>query len=139
MTHDSFAHTESLEGVSQVLDSYFFASPSHVFSIIYSFVAGLIFSPFSQGIKYFTIYLLLNEFVFAFVTRMRAPYWTIECRSGSVAASFMGFVIGRQLVGYKNPLDNHDLTDQRKKDLKDQLEKRNKMLDISPSDIRPTD
>ena len=74
---------------------------------------GILFSPWSWGFLYFIGFLLLYEVITAYFTWCQAPYWNMMTRLGVIAASLLGFILGRILVGYNNPLvdrspDKHD-------------------------------
>ena len=73
---------------------------------IWSFCLGLLFSPWSWGFLYYLIFLFLYEVATAYMTSCQPPYWCFMSRIGIVASSLLGFIIGRIIVGYKNPLND---------------------------------
>jgi len=107
----------------ELLDGYFFNKNTSVFfySLIQSLVLGLLFSPFSSGAKYYAWYLLTNEILILYVTRMNPTYWSIYTRASVMAAGFFGYILGRTIFNFKNPLDGNEINDSRGKKIKDIL------------------
>lgn len=71
--------------------------------LIFAFSLGVIFAPFSYGPLLFIIYLLLYEFIYAYFTNTEYPYWRLFFRVAVVMTSVFGWIIGRTIVGWKNP------------------------------------
>jgi hypothetical protein len=116
---------------SDPIEIYLLNDNSYVYNIVFSFVLGLIFSPFSSGGKFFIFYLLASQLLYVYVAMARYP-WTPENALGSICASFMGFVIGRTIAGVRSPLDDDGkLTTKKEEDLKRQLQMRNVMLGLT--------
>jgi hypothetical protein len=72
--------------------------------LISSFCLGVLFSPWSWGLVYYIAFLLIYEILSAYYTWCQLPYWRLSTRLGVIAASLLGFILGRILVGYNNPL-----------------------------------
>ena len=85
---------------------WYFKNPNYtqLVQIVVSFVFGLILAPYGYGFIYFLIYLLAYEFVYLLATQGCNPYWGPVFRLGAVSASILGFLIGRIILGWKNPL-----------------------------------
>jgi hypothetical protein len=94
--------------MSNVLEYYFFNNYNYMHNIIFSFAIGLVFSPFSSGLKYYIAFTLASVFLNAFVTRMTYPYWNIESTCASLAMGFMGFISGRTVLGFRNPIEGNE-------------------------------
>lgn len=71
---------------------------------IIAFCLGVLFSPWSWGFIYYLAFLILYEIVTAYMTWCQPPYWCLSSRIGIVAASLLGFIVGRIIVGYEHPL-----------------------------------
>lgn len=74
--------------------------------LLVAFCLGILFSPWSLGLLYFLIFLIIYEAYAFYATAGRAPSWKIEIRLGVMAASIFGFIIGRILTGWNHPLDD---------------------------------
>lgn len=74
--------------------------------LILAFTLGILLSPWSYGLLYFLLFLIAYEIVLVYMTEAQVPYWRIETRLGVIAASILGFIIGRVLVGFPD----HGLT-----------------------------
>lgn len=87
------------------LGGIYFRNPKYtqLVQIIVSFAFGIIFAPYSYGFIYLVIYLFLYEVIYFIFTRGEYPYWTPLFRFATVAASLLGWIIGRVIVGWKNP------------------------------------
>ena len=86
----------------------YFKNPKYtqLMQIIVAFALGVIFSPFSYGLIYLLIYLLIYEIIYLIFTQACYPYWGIVFRLAVVSASIYGWIIGRTIVGWRNPLRN---------------------------------
>lgn len=81
-------------------------SSSGGLQIIIAFMLGVLFSPWSYGLLYFLLFLLVYEIILIYFCRTHSEKWCIDVRIGVFAASILGFVIGRYLTGYRHPLDD---------------------------------
>lgn len=77
---------------------------SALLSIIVSFTFGLIFSPWNQGLLYFIIFLILYEGFIFYVTRYDWSQQRLFVRTGIICTSILGFIVGRYVVGFDDPL-----------------------------------
>jgi hypothetical protein len=84
----------------------FFRNPNYTefAQLVSAFVLGLVFSPFSFGVIYFVAFIIVYEIAYAYFSRLERPYWRLEGRIGIEAAAIAGFIIGRILVGFDDPL-----------------------------------
>lgn len=80
--------------------------------LIGAFCTGVLFSPWSWGLRWFVAFLIVYEVLAIYFTRCDSLYWKFSTRIGVVCASLLGFILGRILVGYDNPLvnENDDMT-----------------------------
>lgn len=99
--------------MESAFDYYFFNQESVLFHISFNFVVGLAFSPYSDGGKFFCFYLLTMILLDIYATKFDSRYWSIETALVKLCSSFLGFVIGRTISGFKDPFTN-ELTDQEK-------------------------
>lgn len=72
--------------------------------IFLAFCFGILLSPWSYGLFYFLIFLLVYEVYILLYTNQNS--WKMEIRLGVLAASIFGFIIGRILTGWNHPLDD---------------------------------
>lgn len=84
--------------------------------LIASFCLGVLFSPWSWGLQWFIAFLIVYEILAIYFTRCDSLYWKANIRIGVVAASLLGFILGRILVGYNNPLVNQTLDQEKSND-----------------------
>lgn len=90
-----------------MIDSYFRNDRCCDFGqIVAAFTLGIIFSPWSWGLLYFLLFIIGYELVAIYMTAAEEPYWRFETRIGVIAASILGFVIGRIIDGFPDPLQN---------------------------------
>lgn len=108
--------------MATLIDSYFFNDNTYVYFIITSFAVGLIFSPFSLGLESYIFYAIASELLIGWATKLRPPYWLVENRAASISAGFLGFFVGRLLVGFQNITDNTLLPEKKKLVSKRQLQ-----------------
>lgn len=104
----------NFDSLYQSVDSFALRTDhNYLVNIIYSFVTGIIFSPFNNGFKYFIFYLIAWELFYMFVTKLRYPYYNLETRVATIYSSFLGYIIGRTLIVVinKNPFDPDDPID----------------------------
>ncbi len=79
---------------------------TQLMQLVLSFVLGVIFAPYSYGFAFLIVYLLAYEFAYAAFTNLESPYWTPLFRVGIIAVTIFGWLIGRYIVGWRNPLRN---------------------------------
>ena len=85
----------------------YFKNPKYTqfMQIVVAFVAGIVFAPYSYGFIFLLIYLIAYEIVYLFFTRGCYPYWDSLFRVAVIAASIYGWIIGRTIVGWRNPFN----------------------------------
>lgn len=66
--------------------------------IVFAFIYGLFFGPFSNSIVYVIISLIVFELYVIISTRMAKPLWQFEFRVTMNAAGLIGWVLGRWLI-----------------------------------------
>lgn len=83
----------------------YFVNPDYteLVQLVVAFAFGVIFSPFSYGPLFFIIWLVLYEFAYAYYTNTECPYWRLFFRVALIMASILGWLIGRTVVGWRNP------------------------------------
>jgi hypothetical protein len=84
----------------------FFTNPScpAIGKYVIAFVGGFVFAPWSWGLVYFLIFLLLYEIFIYYLCRKYSQCWDKEVRLGIIVFSVLGFILGRILVKSKNIL-----------------------------------
>lgn len=63
--------------------------------LITTFSLGVLFSPWSYGIFYLLLFIIMYEVVFFYYTGPYNPYWNPEVRGGVILAAILGFIVGR--------------------------------------------
>jgi hypothetical protein len=66
--------------------------------MIAGFALGLIFGPFSKGIAYFLLFILVYEIALFYYTQDVTPSWRMEARFAISVGSLLGWIIGRWLI-----------------------------------------
>lgn len=69
-----------------------------------SFVLGVILSPWSTGIFYLLVGLLLYEIIIGILAASYSLPYPVSVRAGIIGASILGFIVGRELF-QQDPLD----------------------------------
>ena len=77
-----------------------------LFRLTLAFAAGLFFSSISLGFFYFVIILILLQIISIYFEKEKSFFYFYLC-GGYICASFMGFVIGRIIMGDKSPLNKY--------------------------------
>lgn len=72
---------------------------SIIIQMMVSFMIGFICSPWSSGLIYYIISLLLMELFLLYKKNVH-----MSTRIGVIASSFLGFILGRLIVNYYQPL-----------------------------------
>lgn len=72
---------------------------NELFLILFSFALSMVFAPWSYGIIIFFIFLVVWEIGYYIAVRGQPPYWFLEVRLAIVAASVLGWLVGRELTG----------------------------------------
>lgn len=67
--------------------------------ILFSFALSMVLAPWSWGIIFFFIFLVVWEIGMYLGTRGKPPFWFLEVRLAIVAASVLGWLVGRELTG----------------------------------------
>lgn len=70
-----------------------------MFQVITSFTFGVILSPWSSGLFFLTIFIILYEIFFYIFTHGDQRYYDSFTRCGVICASLLGFIVGRTLSG----------------------------------------
>lgn len=72
--------------------------------VISAFAIGVIFSPWNRALLLFITFLIVYEVIYLYTTSFNLPYWRLEGRVAIVMASIFGFIVGRTLVGFDDPI-----------------------------------
>ena len=74
---------------------------SELNQIVIAFVWGLLFGSISWGLIWLIVFLIIYEIFIFYVTEGLAPYWGFLVRVAVIAATLIGWVLGRWLIiGY---------------------------------------
>ena len=71
---------------------------NELLQIVFAFTLALTLSPWSYGIVLFFIFLVVWEILYYVSVNGTKPYWFFEVRLAIVAASFLGWLVGRELT-----------------------------------------
>lgn len=63
-----------------------------------AFSLGVVLSPFSTGIKWFLLFIILYEVLYGYMVKFQMPYWRPLGRLGIFCASILGWILGRYAV-----------------------------------------
>ena len=66
--------------------------------ILFAFTTALVFSAWSYGIIFFFIFLVVWEILYYISVKGTKPFWFLEVRIAIVAASVLGWLVGRELT-----------------------------------------
>lgn len=93
------------ENVVGGIINWYFRNPNNTITsqIINSFVFGLILSPWSAGLFFIVIFLVVVEVLWLVFTSLDPRYYSPITRLAVLVSYFAGFLIGRILAGYINP------------------------------------
>jgi len=72
---------------------------NELLQILSAFALGIAFAPWSWGIVYFFIGIVIWEILYYVSVKGSKPFWFLEVRLAIVAASVLGWLIGRELTG----------------------------------------
>lgn len=67
--------------------------------VILAFAFGVLLSPWSSGLFFLTIFIIINEILFYVFTKGDPRYYNVFVRTGVIYASILGFILGRTLSG----------------------------------------
>lgn len=67
--------------------------------ILSAFAIALTLASWSYGIIFFFAFLVTWEIIYYIAVRGTKPYWFLEVRLAIIAASILGWLIGRELTG----------------------------------------
>ena len=70
-----------------------------LFSIIFAITLGIIFSPWSYGLIYYMVSIIIWEILFGLATGFQYPYWNPIERIAIFFSGFLGWIVGRTVVG----------------------------------------
>jgi hypothetical protein len=76
------------------------------FQVVVAFTIGVVLSPWNNGLLLFIIYLIINEIIYYIGTGGKYPFWTLEGRIAVAFSSIFGFIVGRSVVGFKDPIED---------------------------------
>ena len=77
---------------------------TEMYQVILAFTIGVLFSPWNNGLFLFILFLIAYELLYFYATGFQLPYWRLEGRVAIVMASILGFIIGRTVVGFDDPV-----------------------------------
>lgn len=64
-----------------------------------SLVMGIALAPFGDGVFLLLVWIVVYEIIYYYITKDRPGCWSVRTRIGIILASFLGWIIGRQLTG----------------------------------------
>jgi len=67
--------------------------------VISAFTFGILLSPWSKGIFFLALFMVLYEISFYLLSRGDPRYYNDLTRVGTMCASFLGFIVGRTIIG----------------------------------------
>jgi hypothetical protein len=70
-----------------------------MFQVITAFAFGVILSPWSSGLFFLVIFIIIYEIFLYIFTHGDERYWDSFTRCGVICASLLGFIVGRTLSG----------------------------------------
>lgn len=70
----------------------------HNLQITFAFTTALLFSSWFAGYGWYILYIFVYEILYAIITKMKAPFWTLEMRIMVIMVSFLGLFVGRQFL-----------------------------------------
>nr|QBK90185.1 MAG: hypothetical protein LCPAC102_00980 [Pithovirus LCPAC102] len=76
---------------------------SVLFYIVFTFVLGFIFAPFSHGFLYFSFFWVIWFIGYSFLVHWKYPNWRLLTLAGVFSAGLTGFILGRFIIGDPNP------------------------------------
>lgn len=84
----------------------YFHNPANteMVQVVSAFAVGVIFSPWSRALLLFITLLVVYELLYFYSTSFSLPYWRLEGRAAILMASILGFILGRTLVGFDDPI-----------------------------------
>ena len=74
-----------------------------IFQVILCFASGLLFSTISYGFYYFILFLIIFKLI-TIINNFQNNIFFYYLNAGCVLSSFMGFIIGRIIMGDEDPL-----------------------------------
>lgn len=87
----------------KLLFNYAQGKDVYVAQIISAFGFGIILSPWSMGIFFLIGWTIVYEIFIGFFLKFKSPYWYLPARIAVVLYSFMGWILGRIVVGFRHP------------------------------------
>lgn len=93
-THPDVAYIKQL--VSSWLRNDDYIPPAQM---IVSFTLGLVFSPWGWGVFWLVAYSAAYEIIYYILVAGDRRYWQLETRIGALLSTFLGWVVGRTIVG----------------------------------------
>lgn len=74
-----------------------------VYQIVLSFGTGILFAPFSWGLFFIILFILIFEFIYAIIVREFTAE-QILIRLAIISSYFLGFLVGRITIGDQQPI-----------------------------------
>lgn len=71
-----------------------------LYQIIFAVAMGITFSPWSYGLVYYIIFVMIWELLYGYFLSFDFNVWNPLERLGVVLAGFLGWIIGRNAVGF---------------------------------------
>lgn len=68
------------------------------YQLIGSLCLGILFGPYSWGLFYLLLFIIIYELIIFILTKGNPKYWNHEVRAGIIMASIFGWLIGRELT-----------------------------------------
>ena len=81
---------------TQILPKYFCnekATP--MYNVIFALVWGIILSPWSRGVFWLIVSIVVYEILLYIFTKGDPKYWSVQTRCACICAAVLGFIIGR--------------------------------------------
>lgn len=67
--------------------------------VISSFCVGILFSPYSWGLLYFVMFMIIFELLEYIFTQGDPEFYQVTTRLGVICGYFLGWIIGRRAAG----------------------------------------
>lgn len=67
--------------------------------VLTSFCFGILLSPWSSGLFFLMIYIIIYEILYYIFTKGDPMFYSVFVRTGVIYASILGYIVGRTLSG----------------------------------------
>lgn len=71
-----------------------------IIQLLVSFAFGVAFSPYSSGIFWLALSIIIYEIIYMVCSKCDSRYWYIGNRVSIIFAGFLGWIIGREFSGF---------------------------------------